>query len=226
MITDRPGVSSTMSAAALAASLAPDTAIPQSACFNAGASLTPSPVIPTIWPRRCRTSTMWNLCSGNTCAKPPALSTDSINAVDSFFCPSTKSSAPRMSPTSPTFTAVSFAMANASPVTIFMLTPIWRAAVIVDAASGRGGSNRGSTPRNRHGPSASARATPNERKPRAANSLTTRVISAVTCGTSAHIARITWGAPLLTWNRAPSAASAAASVRLCTGSNGWKRVTW
>jgi len=33
-----------MDAAALAASVAPDTAMPQSAFFNAGASLTPSPV--------------------------------------------------------------------------------------------------------------------------------------------------------------------------------------
>ena len=34
-------------AAAMAASVAPDTAIPTSACFKAGASLTPSPVAPT-----------------------------------------------------------------------------------------------------------------------------------------------------------------------------------
>ena len=43
---------------------------------------------------------------------------------------------------------------------------------MVDLASSRGGSNRGNTPRNCHEPSASARATPKERKPRAAKSLT------------------------------------------------------
>ena len=43
---------------------------------------------------------------------------------------------------------------------------------MVALASSRGGSNKGNTPRNCHLPSSSARATPNERKPRAANSLT------------------------------------------------------
>ena len=65
---------STTSAAARAASVAPDTAIPQSAFFSAGASFTPSPVMPTMWPRLCRISTIWNLCSGNTWAKPSAVS--------------------------------------------------------------------------------------------------------------------------------------------------------
>ena len=50
MMTDRPGVVSTMSAAARAASVAPETAMPQSAFFSAGASFTPSPVMPTMWP--------------------------------------------------------------------------------------------------------------------------------------------------------------------------------
>ena len=44
MITERPGASNnTIDAAARAASVAPETAIPQSAFFRAGASLTPSP---------------------------------------------------------------------------------------------------------------------------------------------------------------------------------------
>ena len=34
--------------------------------FRAGASLTPSPVIPTIWPACCNARTSWNLSSGNT----------------------------------------------------------------------------------------------------------------------------------------------------------------
>ena len=44
----RPGSVSTMSAAARAASVDPWTAMPMSARFNAGASLTPSPVMPTL----------------------------------------------------------------------------------------------------------------------------------------------------------------------------------
>ena len=79
MTTDRPGVNSTMDAAARAASVAPETAMPQSAFLSAGASFTPSPVMPTMWPRRCRTSTMWNLCSGNTWAKPSACSIDAAS---------------------------------------------------------------------------------------------------------------------------------------------------
>ena len=90
MITDSPGLSSTMSAAARAASVAPDTAMPQSAFFSAGASLTPSPVMPTMWPRCCSTSTMWYLCSGNTWANPSAVSIDSATAADSFFFASPK----------------------------------------------------------------------------------------------------------------------------------------
>ena len=73
----------------------------------------------------------------------------------------------------PNFLAVSIAIAKASPVTILTLTPIDNAVAIVDFASSLGGSNKGKTPRNCQDPSASALATPKERKPRAANSLTT-----------------------------------------------------
>jgi len=48
MMTESPGASKTMDAAARAASVAPETAMPQSAFFNAGASFTPSPVMPTM----------------------------------------------------------------------------------------------------------------------------------------------------------------------------------
>ncbi|SUQ44646.1 hypothetical protein CNEONATNEC32_00337 [Clostridium neonatale] len=43
-------------------------AIPISACFNAGASLTPSPVIATILPLFCHALTILILCSGDTLA--------------------------------------------------------------------------------------------------------------------------------------------------------------
>ena len=137
-----------MSAAARAASVAPDTAMPQSAFLSAGASLTPSPVIPTMWPRFCSTSMMWYLCSGKTWAKPSAVSMDSATAADSFFFASPKAAASRMLVPKPTLAAVSFAMANASPVTILTETPIAAAVVMVVAASSRGGSNSGSTPTN------------------------------------------------------------------------------
>ena len=48
----------------------------------------------------------------------------------------------------PSFLAVSWAMASASPVTILTFTPIARAVAMVALASSRGGSNRGNTPRN------------------------------------------------------------------------------
>mmetsp|Transcript_33175 Transcript_33175/g.80585 ORF Transcript_33175/g.80585 Transcript_33175/m.80585 type:complete len:201 (+) Transcript_33175:1211-1813(+) len=72
MMTLSPGSVRTMSAAALAASVAPSTAIPISAFLSAGASLTPSPVIPTICPEAWRTSTILYLSSGRTSANPSA----------------------------------------------------------------------------------------------------------------------------------------------------------
>ena len=122
----------------------------------------------------------------------------------------------------PSVLAVSLAMANASPVTILTFTPICCAVAMVDLASSRGGSNSGSTPRNCHFPSPSARATPSERKPRAANSLTALSTAGFTCAASADNARITCGAPFVTLNVFPSGPVTVASVRLCTGSNGWK----
>ena len=41
-------------------------ATPMSAFFSAGASLTPSPVMETMQPRRCQAETMRILCSGET----------------------------------------------------------------------------------------------------------------------------------------------------------------
>ena len=104
----------------------------------------------------------------------------------------------------PRVLAVSDAMASASPVTILTSTPIWRAVAMVALASTRGGSNRGSTPRNCQAPFPSARATPRERNPRAANSLTAWSTLAFTCLALAESSRITWGAPLVTLNAARS----------------------
>ena len=130
-----------------------------------------------------------------------------------------------MSVPMPSLSAVSWAMARASPVTILIFTPIWRAVAMVALASSRGGSNRGSTPENRHWPAPSARATPSERKPRAANALTAVSTSAFTFPELADSSRITCGAPFVTLNDVPSATSTVASVRLRTASNGWKWTT-
>ena len=66
LITESPGAVRISAAAPRAASVAPETAVPQSACFSAGASFTPSPVIATRCPRLCSAFTMAYLCSGNT----------------------------------------------------------------------------------------------------------------------------------------------------------------
>jgi hypothetical protein len=58
------GVTSTISAAALAASVAQLTAIQQSAFLSAGASFTQSPVIQTIISALCNLSTIKYLSSG------------------------------------------------------------------------------------------------------------------------------------------------------------------
>uniref|UniRef100_A0A0A9CXS8 Secreted protein n=1 Tax=Arundo donax TaxID=35708 RepID=A0A0A9CXS8_ARUDO len=91
MITLSPGSVRTISDALLAASVASATAIPISAFFRAGASLTPSPVIPQICFRACKRFTISYLCSGNTPAKPSAFSIRSSTgkaAIDSsLFCP-------------------------------------------------------------------------------------------------------------------------------------------
>ena len=102
------------------------------------------------------------------------------------------------------FLAVSLAMASASPVTILTFTPIAIAVAMVALASSRGGSNKGNTPTSCHWPSPSARATPSERKPRAANSSTAFSTAGFTCPALAASARITCGAPLVTLNGFPS----------------------
>ena len=100
----------------------------------------------------------------------------------------------------PSWRAISLAMAIWSPVTIFTFTPICEAVAIVLFESSRGGSNKGRTPRNRQWSFSSVRATPKERKPRAANSLTAFSTSPGTSPASAAMSRITWGAPFVTRN--------------------------
>ena len=92
---------------------------------------------------------------------------------------------------------------------------------MVALESSRGGSKSGRTPRNCHCPAASDCATPNERKPRAANALMAVSTAGLTCAALAANSKITCAAPFVAPNVRPSALLTVASVRLCTGSNGW-----
>jgi hypothetical protein len=113
-------------------------------------------------------------------------------------------------------------MAIWSPVTILTFTPICTALAMVALACSRGGSDIGNTPANCHlsfliGPGHAQRA----------EAASGKIIDGLLDGgfTSpalVDICRMTCGAPLATWNCFPSAPLTVASVRLCTGSNGWK----
>ncbi len=206
-----------MSAADLAASVAPSTAIPASACFSAGASFTPSPVIATMWPFPWSSLTMRYLCSGNTSAKPSAFS---ITSTACSSDNSVKLSDEIMSVPSPTCWAISCAMAVWSPVTIFMSSPIFFPFSIVWAESSRGGSASPISP-SIFQPPPSWRATPSVLEPRAAMSLTSwRTRSPIWSFSSARPS-ITCGAPFATRN-SRSSFDTWASVRFITGSKGTK----
>ena len=69
IITLNPGSVNTISDALLAASVASATAIPISAFFKAGASFTPSPVIPQMCFFSCSLFTISYLCSEQTSSK-------------------------------------------------------------------------------------------------------------------------------------------------------------
>ncbi len=138
IITESPGRVRTMSAADLAASVAPETAMPASAFFSAGASLTPSPVIPTICCFFWSSSTIWYLCSGKTWANPSASSTRRSASLSDLI--SSNLAAGRMLVPRSTCCATSLAIASWSPVTILTSIPIDSAVSRVCFESSRGGS--------------------------------------------------------------------------------------
>mmetsp|Transcript_3636 Transcript_3636/g.5952 ORF Transcript_3636/g.5952 Transcript_3636/m.5952 type:complete len:231 (+) Transcript_3636:1027-1719(+) len=223
--TMSPGAVSTMSAAARAASVAPATAMPTSPFFKAGASFTPSPVMPHMYPFRRSASTRMNLCSGNTCAKP--LHSMICAAISSMLSGSSPSgpmsgrpSQPRMLSPMPSCRAVSRAMAAWSPVIIFTSTPYSRARSIVRLVSGRGGSRKVSTPRNCQRPPWSVRATASERMPRSASSSTLKSTASSMRFLSWHRSSTMCGAPFVTLNVFPSGPFSSASVRFRVGSKG------
>ena len=69
----------TIAAASFATSVPVPIAIPISACFKAGASLTPSPVIAEIWPLFCHARTILILFSGETRAYTVTFSSTSFS---------------------------------------------------------------------------------------------------------------------------------------------------
>mmetsp|Transcript_22470 Transcript_22470/g.35956 ORF Transcript_22470/g.35956 Transcript_22470/m.35956 type:complete len:245 (-) Transcript_22470:382-1116(-) len=221
----RPSCVSTMSAAARAASVAPATAMPMSAFLSAGASFTPSPVMPHMYPFRRSASTRMNLCSGNTWAKP--LLSMICCAISSMLAGSSPSgprpgrpSQPRMLSPMPSCRAVSRAMAAWSPVIIFTSTPYSRARSIVRLVSGRGGSRKVRMPSMNHWPFALVRATARDRMPRSASSSTLKSTASSMRFLSWHRSSTMCGAPFVTLNVFPSGPFSSASVRFRVGSKG------
>ena len=180
----------------------------------------------TIWPRCCNTSTIWYLCSGKTWAKPSACSIASAICPASCGLASSKRLASIILLPRSSCRPISLAIATWLPVTILTSSPISLAASTVDLESSRNGSKRGITPINCHCPCSFVRATPRDRKPRAAKSFTTWLTFASILEEFESSIRITWGAPLVTLKSGPSIPFTVASVRLWTGSKGWKWVTW
>ena len=118
----KPGSVRTTLAAPLATSVAVLTAMPTSAWRRAGASLTPSPVMPVMCPAACRCFTTTYLSSGNTSAKPSAPAKRSPVSLPACALAAFRSAMRRMLG-SPTPRAISLATGSASPVSIFTPTP-------------------------------------------------------------------------------------------------------
>ena len=102
--------SNTIWATARDAELPEPIATPMSASLSASTSLTPSPVIATVWPRDCSACTMARFWSGRT--RPKVVYSSSVSASSSGWSGSLRAS--RVSPcrpsvpaTAPTETALS-----------------------------------------------------------------------------------------------------------------------
>ena len=147
MIVAKLSSKRTRSAASLATSvpLIP-IAIPISACSNAGASFTPSPVIATICPLPCNKATMRILSAG--CAR--AISISRSKACDSSVSDRTASSSwvITVSGCRPIALAMACAVTGLSPVIIMIRMPAACANAIAAGTSGRGGSMIPTSPKN------------------------------------------------------------------------------
>ena len=138
---------STISADSLATSVpVMPMATPMSARFSAGASLTPSPVIATIWPSPCSASTMRTFCSGATRANTLTsliLRASSSSLMDDSSCPVIDPPGEGM----PISLAIASAVNRWSPVIMMTLMPAVRHRATASAASFRGESIMPTSPR-------------------------------------------------------------------------------
>jgi len=122
-------------------------AIPMSADFSAGASLTPSPVIATTWRSAWRASTIRSLCAGATRANTEVSRTAAANSSSVSPSNSVPVRAVAPVPTIPRSVAMRSAVAGWSPVIITVRIPARWASAIASATSSRGGSMIPTTPR-------------------------------------------------------------------------------
>ena len=161
---------STISAACFATSVPVcPMAIPTSAAFKEGASLTPSPVMATMLPFSFSARTIRTLWSGETREKTAAVSARSLRAASSIR----SSSAPLMhwvpSSAIPSRLAMARAVSLWSPVIITVRTWALLNMATAWAASGRGGSAMAARPRKTMSssflPSPSLLAAPSTRSP-------------------------------------------------------------
>ncbi len=143
----------TMAAASLATSV-PLTpiAMPMSACFSAGASFTPSPVIATTSPPAWRASTIRSLCSGETRANTPTSAATFCQPSASRSASSrpwaVRSGRPWGSRSRPSCRPISAAVASWSPVIITVRMPATRHVSMAALASSRSGSIMPTSPTN------------------------------------------------------------------------------
>ena len=87
-------------------------ATPMSACFSAGASFTPSPVMDTMFPFSCHARTIRILCSGETLAYTEIFGTKSFSSASLIFSISAPSQA------SDSFSRIPILFAMAAAVTL------------------------------------------------------------------------------------------------------------
>eukprot|EP00850_Spirogloea_muscicola_P007650 SM000039S14480 [mRNA] locus=s39:305275:312361:- [translate_table: standard] len=152
MIVLKPGSVRTMSAASLAASVAPATAMPMSAFLSAGASLTPSPVMATKFYKWEQLKEVFVALYTN---KASSLLDYGLDLAAAMQLPIVKPFAHSTLLQTETRLLIieNHSRANSRrPVIILTLTPSSRAFSIVSAVSWRGGSSKGKRPMKRQGP--------------------------------------------------------------------------
>ena len=115
-------------------------ATPISAFFRAGASLTPSPVMDTMFPFRCQALTMRILCSGDTRAYTEIFSSRPSRSASVIWSSSRPDTASSPSRKIPSWRAMAEAVTLWSPVIMMVRMPPRLASATAWMASGRGGS--------------------------------------------------------------------------------------